>query len=156
VRGIAQQQHSGAHVPRRCVYGAEASLRMIAKFHRKVWDERDHVGEFRGEEPIHVRLAAERVEADWPGARQEQGDGEAAVGVGQGDQHESSARPHVQRVRRQGETASVGRHGELLVVVLERFLAYGEVPAGGKARAHGRTRAVGRDRRRERDGKRLA
>ena len=38
-------------------------------------------------------------------AREEQGGGEAAVGVGQRDQHEAAARPDVQRVALEGVPA---------------------------------------------------
>src|SRR3546814_8441325 len=61
----------------------------------------------------------------------EQGDGESALVVGQGDAHVAPARPDVQRVGFDAEAAVArGRDLELLVAVVEPFGALAEIMAG--------------------------
>ena len=54
---------------------------------------------WRVEEARHSRVASQPVEPGVTVARQEQRGGEAAVGIGQGDQHVAAARPDMQRLR---------------------------------------------------------
>src|SRR3546814_1950495 len=66
----------------------------------------------------------------------EQGDGESALVVGQGDAHVAPARPDVQRVGFDAEAAVArGRDLELLVAVVEPFGALAEIMAGSHLRA---------------------
>jgi hypothetical protein len=70
---------------------------------------------------------ASAAEACRPSARQKQRSREAAADVGQGDQHEAAAWPDVQGLQGRAHAApSLGRDGELLVVVVEGLFAHAD------------------------------
>ena len=88
-----------ADVPGRRVHGAELPLGWVANCAREVAaSAAARRGTRAPKNSLHRVAAVERREARRTGARQEQRRGEAAVGVGQRDQHEAAARPDVQRV----------------------------------------------------------
>jgi len=80
--------------------------------------------------------------------RHEQGDGERAFVVRQRDAHEMAARPDVQGIGLDAETAIVrGRDLQLLVAVVQPFAAFVELHQRCHLRAQRRARAIGTDER---------
>src|SRR3546814_6790403 len=75
----------------------------------------------------------------------EQGDGEGALVVGQGDAHVASARPDVQRVGLDAEAAVAGRRDfELLVAMAEPLGALAKVAALAHLRSQRGAGEIGR------------
>ena len=128
MRGIADQQQGFPVVPLRAVHRAEQPLRVRCKLFGQVRNERQHIGEMRREEPAHLVVAVELVEA-WRGvavARQKQCCREAAVGIGQRNQHEAAAWPDVQAIHGKHRLACAHWNDQFLVVVRQARFGDGE------------------------------
>jgi hypothetical protein len=148
VRGVAKKDRVPALVPVVQVQRAEAADRVAFEIGLELRDQRQRVREIACEQGARRGPVADRVEPRLPHRRprlvgQEQGHGEGAFVVGQGDAHVAAARPDVQGVGFDPEAAIRRRRDlQFLVGVAERCVALAEVGTGGHGRAQRRTGAV--------------
>ncbi len=125
------------------MHRAELALGMGAELRQQVRNQRRDIRKLTPEELRRAVRNGQRGKAALSLARKKQGRGKASIGVRQSDEHESAARPNVQRAGIERRAAIHRGDGQLLVVMIEEFLAHLHVGAEYQARAHGRTGAVG-------------
>src|SRR5207244_6932405 len=126
--------------PRRAPDRHQAPGRRVLERLFQARDEREGIREGLREEALSSRWRGDGREEGVALERQEERAGEAAVQVGQRDEHEVLARPDVQRVLRQREPAARRRRdGQLLVAEVERALLHRQCERG----TQGRCAAVG-------------
>ena len=124
VRGIADQERAPA-MPGPAVQRGELALGMARILRIEVGQQPQRVGKLRGEEGARGPRRVQRFETGHCAARrQEQRGGEAAIGVGQGNEHVAAARPDMQRIALERVAAVRGRRDQqFLVVMIERRTA---------------------------------
>ena len=115
--GVAEDHGAVLVAPSGGAQGGESAGRVVSELVGEVGGERGEVGEVLGEERVDVATAIEvRERGRWG----EQGDGEIAAGVREGDEHELTSWPDVQGVAVELMLAGRSRRqGEFLVVVVE-------------------------------------
>ncbi len=141
-----EQQHAPGHCQGTAVHGAELALRMLRRTRRPGPACAPPRRGIRARRSACTAAGArQRREAHRARARQEQRRREAAIGVGQRDQHEAAARPDVQRLalERVRRRRRARRDDQFLVVVIEPVLAdahRARRAAGSRARRSRRRR----------------
>src|SRR6185312_14729421 len=92
MRSVAEQPDASGGLPTLTVQRRQAALWMRGELCAQVTDRLGRVGKMRGEEAMHRRVRSEPVESRIALACQEQRCGEAAIEVGQADEHVAPAR----------------------------------------------------------------
>ena len=151
MRGIAEQHRLAGDVPAVEVQRGEVAHRIGLVILAQVRDQRQRVREVTFEQRLRGIGIGHRLErGPGSGMRQEQGDREGALVVRQGDAHVMPARPDVQRVRFDSETAMrVRRDLQLLVAMVQPFGALAQRQHPRHLRAQGGACAIGADQRLE-------
>lgn len=146
VGGIADQHGAPLLVPALQGERAKQARRVLLPVGAQVGDQRQRIGEFAREQRLGLRTGIDRREAGIALVGQEQGDGEGAFVVGQGDAHVVATGPDMQCVALDAEATVGGRRDlQLLVGVVEE----GDILAQRRAPVHRRAQrrpcAVGTD-----------
>ena len=146
--GRVPHEHQVALVPGPSPKRSELAGGVREKLLDEIRDELSGVGKLVLEEGGDLGCGRERLEARHALERQKEGTGEAAVLIGQRDEHERAAWPNVKRMLFELPASLwTRRQGQFLVAVAEEGLLRREplAQAAGQVLTHGRTRTVGPD-----------
>ncbi len=149
VSRVSDQQYLASGVKRRRANSTELALGMGVKLLHEVRDQGSRVRKLAQKEFSRAVPRCQGGEATLSPTSEKQGRRKASIRVWQCDQHEPAAWPDMQCVGRKCGFAGYRRDGQLLVVVVEKFLAHRHLRPESQAGANGRSRAVRGDGRRQ-------